>query len=239
MAPIFPRLSAPIGWKTGECPTAEACLMEFAGSAFEIKQLDDAGRIEGLAAAFGNVDHGGDRMLAGSVTKTLAERGNRPLPMLLHHDLKRPIGAWKEWHETADGLFVKGAISLATRDGAEAHALAREGALTGISIGYVPRQKSYDGSARVLEAVDLHEASLVAVPMNDLARVTAVKSITGARDIAELLQDAGLSGRKAKAAAGAAWKAINDSNDDAEAEAEIRAILNSSAARIAAIGGSK
>jgi uncharacterized protein len=63
--------------------------MEYAGSAFEIKQLDDAGRIEGLAAAFGNVDHGGDKMLAGSVTKTLAQRGDRPLPMLLHHDLQR------------------------------------------------------------------------------------------------------------------------------------------------------
>jgi phage head maturation protease len=145
----------------------------------------------------------------------------------------------EEWKETADGLFVKGTITLATRDGQEAHALARDGALTGISIGYVPQQKSYVGNTRVLSAVDLHEASLVAIPMNDRARVTAIKSITGARDIAELLQEAGVSGRKAKAAAGAAWKAINDSNDDAEAEAEVRAILNASAARIAAIGGSK
>jgi hypothetical protein len=45
-----------------------------------------------------------------------------------------------------------------------------------------------------------------------------------------------LSGRKARLAAGAAWKAINDTDDDAEAEAEIRALINASAARIAAIG---
>ena len=108
------------------------------------------------------------------------------------------------------GLVRQGKITLGTRDGQEAHALAHDGGLTGISIGYVPQQKSHEGSARVLAEVDLHEASLVPAPMNDLARVTLIKSVTNARDIAELLQEAGLSGRKAKAAAGAAWKAINE-----------------------------
>jgi len=213
--------------------------MNYAGFPFEIKQLNDAGHVEGLAAAYGNVDHGGDKMLFGSVTKSLAARNGRPLPMLYGHDLKRPIGAWKEWHETSAGLYVKGKITLGTRDGQEAHALANDGALTGISIGYIPQQKSFEGGTRVLAEVDLHEASLVPVPLNDLARVTSVKSIGNARDIAELLQEAGVSGRKAKAAAGLAWKAINESDDDAAAEAEVRAILNASAARIAAIGGSK
>ena len=37
--------------------------MEFAGSPFEIKQLNDGGAIEGLLAGFGNVDHGGDKLL--------------------------------------------------------------------------------------------------------------------------------------------------------------------------------
>ena len=71
--------------------------------------------------------------------------------------------------------------------------------------------------------------------MHDRTRVTAIKSITNARDIAEILQEAGLSGRKAKVAAGAAWKTLNE-NDDASDD-EVRAILNQSAARIAAIGG--
>ena len=88
--------------------------MEYAASAFEIKQLNDAGHIEGLAAGYGNVDHGGDMLLFGSLAKTLAQRGNVPLPMLLHHDLKRPIGAWKEWQERPEGLFVKGSLTLET-----------------------------------------------------------------------------------------------------------------------------
>jgi hypothetical protein len=210
--------------------------MDFAATAFEIKQLDDAGHIEGLAAAFGNVDFGGDKMLFGSVTKSLAARGERPLPMLLCHDMSRPIGAWREWTEKPDGLYVKGKVTLASPDGAAAYALARDGGLTGISVGFQPTSKSYEGSNRVLAAVDLHEASLVPIPMNDLARVTAVKSIGGARDIEALFREGGLSSRRAKFAAGVAWKALNESDDD-EAEAQAAAILNASAARIAAMKG--
>ena len=210
--------------------------MEYAGSPFDIKELNDSGRIEGLLAGFGDVDHGGDRLLPGCLSKSLASR-SAPLPMLLHHDLKRPIGAWKQWEERSEGLYVKGSLSLSTRDGQEAHALAKDGALTGLSIGWQPVRGDVDqktGVRQVTEAL-LFEGSLVTVPMHDRARVTSIKSIGSARDIADLLQDAGLSGRKAKAAAGAAWKTLNES-DDASSDDEVRAILNASAARIAALG---
>ena len=210
--------------------------MEYAGSPFDIKELNDSGRIEGLLAGFGDVDHGGDRLLPGCLSKSLASR-SAPLPMLLHHDLKRPIGAWKQWEERSEGLYVKGSLSLSTRDGQEAHALAKDGALTGLSIGGQPVRGDVDqktGVRQVTEAL-LFEGSLVTVPMHDRARVTSIKSIGSARDIADLLQDAGLSGRKAKAAAGAAWKTLNES-DDASSDDEVRAILNASAARIAALG---
>ena len=88
--------------------------MEFAGSPFEIKQLDDSGVIEGILAGFGDTDHGGDRLAPGCLSKSLASR-SVPLPMLLHHDLTRPIGAWKEWVERPEGLYVKGALTLATQ----------------------------------------------------------------------------------------------------------------------------
>jgi HK97 family phage prohead protease len=210
--------------------------MAFAGYPFEIKQLDDSGVIEGILAGFGDTDHGGDRLAPGCLSKSLAARST-PLPMLLHHDLHRPIGAWKSWTEHVDGLHVKGSLTLSTRDAQEAHALAKDGALTGLSIGWRPIKDSYDpkGVRNITEA-ELFEGSLVAVPMHDRARVTSVKGITGARDIAELLQEAGVSGRRAKAAAGAAWKAINSQDDEAEADAELALILKASAARIAAIG---
>lgn len=208
--------------------------MEFVGSPFEIKALDDSGRIEGLLAGFGDVDLGGDKLLQGCFAKSLAAR-SAPLPMLLHHDLHRPIGAWKEWQERPEGLYVKGALTLATRDAQEAHALAKDGALTGLSIGWKPKAESTDqkSGVRTIAEAELFEGSLVTVPMHERARVTAVKAISGARDIAEMLQEAGLSGRRAKLAAGAAWKAINEN----DAEAEIAQLFEQHAARLAAIGG--
>jgi HK97 family phage prohead protease len=211
--------------------------MDFAASSFAIKSLNDQGHIEGLLAGFGNVDSHGDRIRPGAFTKTLAAR-TAPLPMLLHHDLHRPIGAWREWQERGDGLYVKGSLTLATRDAQEAHALAKDGALTGLSIGYRTKAAETDHRAGVQELVELelYEGSLVAVPSNPNTRVSSVKSITSARDIADLLQDSGMSGRQAKRAAGAAWTVINNSTDEDEAEAEVRAIFNASAARIAAMG---
>lgn len=200
-------------------------LMDFATSSFEIKSLSESGQIEGLLAGFGDVDNGGDKLLPGCLTKSLAQR-SVPLPMLLHHDPSRPIGAWKSWHEREDGLFVKGALTLSTRDAQEAHALAKDGALTGLSIGWMPVQGTHDAKGvRVITEAELFEGSLVAVPMHNRTRVATVKSIGSARDIAEILQEAGLSGRRAKLAAGVAWKSINESNDDSEVEAILRASI--------------
>ena len=174
--------------------------MEFAGSPFEIKSLSESGHIEGLLAGFGNTDSHGDVVDSKAFTRTLAERNGRPLPMLLHHDLRRPIGAWKTWEETKSA-----------------------------------RLDQRSGTNHLLD-IELMEGSLVTVPSNPKTLVAAVKSITGARDIAELLQASGLSGRQAKAAAGAAWKSINSQDDEAEADAELVRILNASAKRIASLG---
>ena len=213
--------------------------MEFAGSPFKIKQLSESGAIEGLLAGFDNVDSHGDVLSRKAFSRTLAERAGRPLPMLLHHDMHRPIGAWKSWEERAEGLFVKGDLTLSTRDAQEAHALAKAGALTGLSIGFRYREATVDQASgqKHVSDVDLIEGSLVTVPSNPITHVSTVKSISGPGDITQLLREGGVSGRKAKAAGCAAWRAIHDSEDEAEAEAEAKAILDAAAKRIAAIGG--
>jgi translation elongation factor EF-Tu-like GTPase len=68
--------------------------------------------------------------------------------------------------------------------------------------------------------------------MHERARVTSIKSITGPRELADLLQEAGFSGRKAKVAAGAAWKALNEGNHEDAGAAELAALLEASAARL-------
>lgn len=208
--------------------------MDYANSSLNIKSLDDAGHIEGLLSGFDNVDSYNDTVRRGAFSQSLSQRST-PLPMLLHHDMKRPIGAWKEWSETSDGLYVKGSLVLSTQDGGEAYALAQAGALTGLSIGYWVKEAKRNPKTGGNDLLQLHlvEGSLVTVPANPKTWVTAVKSIVGPRDIAEILQDAGLSSRKAKAAAGAAWKAINQSDNDEQADAELAAILTAANARLA------
>lgn len=212
--------------------------MNFADSPFDIKTLDDTGRIEGILAGFGNIDRGNDMLLAGCFAKSLAAR-KTPIPMLLQHDHNRPIGAWRTWQEGAEGLFVQGEIALRTRDGQEAYELAKAGALTGLSIGWRSKLAKTEvvSGVNVIAEADLYEGSLVTVPMNPVTVVTSVKSICNAADIAEVLRECGFSNRRAKLAAGAAWKAINGAEDDDRAHTEIENLFKEHTARLAATGG--
>lgn len=152
----------------------------------ELKDVGDDGAIEGIAAAYNNVDLGGDIVLPGAFTKTL--KGRKTLPMLMYHDNRRPVGVWNAFEDGDRGLKLKGRITTATVDGTEALALARDGALAGLSIGYRSVKERYTDQARELIEVVLMETSLVAVPMNDRAQITRVKDITGAGELPSLKQ---------------------------------------------------
>lgn len=142
---------------------------------WSVKGIDETGYVEGLGAAFGNVDFGGDRILPGAFQKTLSGRSG--IPMLLYHDTRRPVGKWSELSETDDGLLVKGKISVKTRDGGEAYELVKDGALSGLSIGYDVASGGKRMAGKVRELIDLilHEVSLVTIGMNPEAGVTGVK----------------------------------------------------------------
>lgn len=161
----------------------------------DVKDVGEDGAIEGLAAAYGNVDFGGDLIMPGAFTKTL--KGRKTLPMLLYHDQRLPVGVWSEFEDTSKGLKLKGRITTVTTSGAEALALARDGALGGLSIGYRAVKERYTDTARELIEVALHETSLVAIPMNERAQITRVKdilasgSLPSVREFEEFLRDAG------------------------------------------------
>lgn len=193
----------------------------------DMKAISDDGGIEGFAATYGNLDHGGDIILPGALTKTL--RGRKSLPMLLFHDQRRPIGVWTEFEDSSKGLKMRGRISIATAQGKEAHQLAMDGALGGLSIGYQTIKDRYTEKARELVELGLHEVSLVSVPMNDRALVTGVKEILESggmptvRQFEDFLRDAG-GFSKAKAAA-IAGKAAPLLRGEPEAEGDPMAAL--------------
>lgn len=217
--------------------------MDFAAFPLHIKSLDETGVIEGYGSTFGGEpDSYGDIVDRGAFTKSLAAhraRGTAPA-MLYQHDQKRPIGRWTHVAESSEGLELRGKLTMAAPDAQVAYALAKDGALGGLSIGFnVPpggQRRDQAKGVTHLSQIDLLEVSLVTLPANTSARITTVKGICGARDIEELLREGGLSSRQAKAAASAAWRTINESKNDDEAEAQAKAILDASAARIRAMG---
>lgn len=122
-------------------------------------------RFAGYAAIFDRVDRGGDVVRRGAFASSLAQ--GRGVPLLWQHDPGRVIGVVEALGEDVRGLRVVARVE--PRVGA----LVAARRVTGLSFGY--RVKRAAGSnPRALIDVELVEVSLVARPMQPLARVIAV-----------------------------------------------------------------
>jgi len=153
----------------------------------ELKTMSEAGAFTGYAAVFEGIDSQGDSVRRGAFARSLAEHktaGTMP-PLLWMHDASKPVGTLRHCSEDAKGLRVAGRLTLGVGQADEAYALMRDGAVTGLSIGYRARQSHRDAKsgARVLSDVDLREISLVALPANPAARVDQVKGLVGVSDL--------------------------------------------------------
>jgi HK97 family phage prohead protease len=140
----------------------------------EIKSVDSGHEVAGYVSTYGNVDHGGDVVLRGAFDTTLAAK--LPVRFLFAHDTRQIIGLPLELKSDDNGLFGRFKISQTTL-GRDVHTLLKDGALDSFSIGYVPTDVAYDDAgSRLLKSIDLLECSVVAMPMNAKAMVTAVKA---------------------------------------------------------------
>jgi HK97 family phage prohead protease len=185
-----------------------------------LKKIGDDGTFEGYGSVFNVQDLGDDIVLAGAFAESLSgyKAAGRLPALLWQHRQDEPIGIYTSVEEDAVGLKVAGQLAMKTSRGQEAHELMKMGALTGMSIGYRTREADYDRvtGVRKLKKVDLWEVSLVTIPMNDAARVSAVKSIEQMEDLKsaeQYLRDAGLSRTEAKAFI-ARLKSLGQSDSD-------------------------
>ena len=113
--------------------------METLNQTLTIKSLAEDGSFEGLAAAYGNVDHHGDRIEAGTFKAAEGEQ----IPLLFAHKTDQPIG-YATVTETPQGLLVRGKLLLDTVAGSEAYSRLKAGVLKALSVGF---QLPKDGSA--------------------------------------------------------------------------------------------
>ena len=185
---------------------------------FEAKFLSGdgvaAGVFSGYGSVFSNIDDGGDMVAPGAFKSSLArmKAAGRTIPMYMQHGAAlggdpRPVGKWLSVEEDEHGLKVQGQIvGLDTEIGRYNYALMKEGAMTGLSIGYRIKKADYGKKPgdprRTLKEVDLGEISVVDQPMNAASRVTGIKSIEELMTLAEAedyLKSMGLSGSQATA----------------------------------------
>jgi HK97 family phage prohead protease len=154
---------------------------------FDLKAVSDTGVFSGYGSVYGVVDDGEDVVSPGCFTESLsdwAKKGRMPA-LLWQHSSREPIGAYTKITEDSTGLFVEGKLALKTQRGAEAYELLQMKALSGLSIGFITREDSYDQKTgvRTIKKADLWECSVVTFPMNDQARIGAVKTIEEIGDL--------------------------------------------------------
>jgi HK97 family phage prohead protease len=118
-------------------------------------------RFAGYAAVFDVPDRGGD------VVRRGAFRLAGPVPLLWQHD-GAPVGTIEALAEDRRGLRVIGRVDTP----ALAAAVAK-GRVTGLSFGYRVTE-ARGATRREIKGLELLEISLVASPMQPLARVHAV-----------------------------------------------------------------
>lgn len=202
--------------------------MEFKQFAFKAESVGDDGAFSGYASVYNVKDLGGDVVIPGAFDSWLAEWkvGGKSLPILWYHDGRSVLGMAAAMKSDSVGLWLEGQLNLETVDGREKRSLLKQGAISGLSIGYDinPGGIRWDSSQKVyiLSDLKLWEVSLVTFPMNESARVSTVKAAlqrdgdVTVRTVERALKCQGFSARVAKVAAKATINTLElvDSDGD-------------------------
>ncbi|MBU1313977.1 MAG: HK97 family phage prohead protease [Alphaproteobacteria bacterium] len=172
------------------------------------------GIVVGYASTFGGEpDSHGDIIAPGAFASSLAQhKSSGTLPaMLWAHKGDQPIGKWTSMREDGHGLLAEGSLNLRTSAGRDAWEHLKAGDADGLSIGYrLPsgsEEYQRDGST-LLKEIHLVEVSVVVIPSNRSARVSALKSINSKSDLVDLLREAGLARSAAQRVAAGGYPAL-------------------------------
>lgn len=193
--------------------------MEFSSSfgKFEFKEdSSKQGRIKGYGAFYGNVDNDKDVIHKGAFGNSAQ---NRSIKMLYQHRQDKLIGLWDIVSEDEKGLIVEGEINTKTSAGRDAYELAKSGALTDLSVGFITKDREYDEKGvRHIKSADLYEVSLVTFPANEKANIMSVKSgdIQSERDFESAMREIGYSNKEAKHLANFGFKSLMHKKETGE-----------------------
>lgn len=161
----------------------------------DVKAADGRGTATALVSVFGNVDHGGDRVMPGAFAKTLEAwraKGD-PIPVVWSHDWGNPESFVGEADpadikETPEGLVVPMTFDMDRPRGEQVHHLLKSRRVTQFSFGYfasdykMTEDPEY-GQVRELTQIDLFEVGPTLLGMNPstqlLEAASALRGKTG------------------------------------------------------------
>jgi HK97 family phage prohead protease len=136
----------------------------------------ERGAVSEIAVSWGQTNRRNMRVQRGAFGNSL---GRTPLPMLMGHDSRTPIGRWDRLTDQPDGLLAEGVLNLAVPAGATAYEHLRHRDVLALSVGFKigdepsAVEQTADG-ALVIRSGELLEVSLVCVGADRDARVTSV-----------------------------------------------------------------
>jgi HK97 family phage prohead protease len=145
---------------------------------------DEYFRFEGYASTY-DLDLGKDKVVAGAFRKFLDRTQGKSVKIFYQHNINElPLGVPEDLKEDSRGLFIKVKMPKELSMAKDIMALMRCGAIDSMSIGYLPVKYDYDkDGVRLLKEIDLYEVSLVTMPMNPGAVVTALKSVGASKNL--------------------------------------------------------
>jgi HK97 family phage prohead protease len=132
---------------------------------------------------FDRGDRGGDIIRKGAFARALERSGE--VPLLWQHKAGAVIGRVEQLREDARGLRVIAAVQ-----DVRAARLLGGGKVDGLSFAYRVREAKSSGGLRELIELELVEVSLVANPMQPMARVHAVETGYRASGVRSATRDA-------------------------------------------------
>ena len=146
-----------------------------------------SGYVEGYASEFDKIDHQDEVVRKGAFVKTIMERGDRKIPLMMRHfassgDIESCVGAVVSMHEDDYGLkfraeYLPDEKSQELR--AKVEALRAKNVRVGTSIGYRRMKWAYkdEDGRRILEHTEIAHAEITMTlkPANEGAFVTGGK----------------------------------------------------------------
>jgi HK97 family phage prohead protease len=158
-------------------------LLEYKNFTAEIKDIDsERMTVTGYFAGFGNIDYDDDIIMAGSATKTIAERGpmgSNEIFFLNQHNWSQPHGKPTVLEAQEKGIYFESKIAP-TSYGKDALVLYAEGIVVQHSIGFSTVKADYDQQTgiRRIKEIKLYEGSNVTLGANPETPFTGFKSLT-------------------------------------------------------------